>query len=53
MLLYDYFFRDGKEIAVAYYRSGYVPDHYPTENVSREREQKERNRRGRLRQKDA
>jgi len=26
--------RDGMEVAVAYFRSGYSPNHYPTEKVS-------------------
>jgi hypothetical protein len=28
------FFRDGDEVAVAYYRSGYGPDDFPSEDVS-------------------
>ena len=27
------FYRDDKEIAVAYYRIGYVPEHYPSDKV--------------------
>ena len=33
VMLVTSFYRDDKEIAVAYYRTGYVPAHYPSDKV--------------------
>ena len=33
VMLVTSFYRDDKEIAVAYYRTGYVPEHYPSDKV--------------------
>ena len=32
-MLVSSFYRDDKEIAVAYYRTGYIPEHYPSDKV--------------------